>query len=296
VRLGALLVLAALGAAASEAASAKGALVLEPSSPWILDYDADSCALRRMFGEGDKSAQVEFRRFGPGLDLQTRIVTNALNTTDRNFRFRLDPTQEWKTVDQPIYIHFDEKFRGVIFTRRLVEGSLGRNATPKDWSEFLLAADYRSLESEAMAPVEGITVSRAFSRDLTLRTGSLVSPLAALNECVDELTTHWGIDFEAHKTLSRRATPVNVPRAAQMLDYPPRMLEKGMPGLVNIRLDVDAAGVVTDCHIQMPLSDPEFEKESCTKLKRVLKFDPALDKEGSAIPSYWVNSVRFVIR
>lgn len=290
------MIAALVAAGLSQPAAARDPLVLEASSAWELDYAADSCALRRNFGEGDQRTQLEMRRFQPGIGLQATVVTKATKMARRNFRYRLDPAGEWKDVDMPIYAHFADKFEGVIFSFGLVEAPLEGDSKPEEWAEFFQTVDFRSLEAEAAGTVQSITLSRAFKDDLVLKTGSLKAPLIALSDCVNELTTHWGIDVEAHKTRTRSAVPVTIARVSRMLDYPPRMLRENLPGLVNIRLDVDETGVVTDCHIQMPLSDPEFEKESCTKVKRGLKFDPALDKDGNPMKSYYVTSVRFQIR
>ena len=61
-------------------ADAQDAPGLAPSVPWTLDYDADSCALRRMFGEGEDRAYLEMRRFGPGLGLQTSLGSKKMIT------------------------------------------------------------------------------------------------------------------------------------------------------------------------------------------------------------------------
>ena len=126
-----------------------------------------------------------------------------------------------------------------------------------------------------------------------LQTGSLAAPMEALNLCVDELMGHWGIDLEAHKTLTRPALPINLPKVARLVKYPPRMQRAGMPGAVNVRLSIDEQGGITGCHIQMPISDPTFEESSCAALQRSLKFGPALDKDGKAVASYWITTVIF---
>lgn len=119
--------------------------------------------------------------------------------------------------------------------------------------------------------------------------------MTALHDCVDELVTHWGIDVEAHKTLTRPALPIDMAAAASMVGYPPKMLRQRMPGLVNVRLAIDEAGRVTACHIQMPLSDPEFAASSCADIQHAFEFEPALDKDGKPIASYWVTRVVFQI-
>ena len=107
--------------------------------------------------------------------------------------------------------------------------------------------------------------------------------------------THWDIDVEAHKTLSRPASPIDFDAASRMVGYPPKMLRQSMPGVVNVRLAIDKTGRVTGCHIQMPLSDPEFEASSCADIEHAFEFEPALDKDGNPIDSYWITKVNFRI-
>ena len=283
-------------------------ITLEPSSNWVLDYAEDSCALRRLFGEGKQRAQLEMRRFQPGVGLQTVVMTNATRATDEPYRFRFDSDGEWTNVKRPLYARAD-KFQGVIFRHRLIkhpprdetdghgdaETEPEAKAEPElgDWVSYF--SDISMQESAAAAQIRVLTISRAFMRDLVLNTGPLEKPLLALNHCVEELMSHWGIDVEAHKTRTRSALPVNSPSVWRIIKYPPNMAQRGLPGLVNIRLDVDETGRVTECHIQMPLSDPAFERSSCTAIQGMLEFEPALDKDGTPMKSYFVTSVHFAM-
>jgi hypothetical protein len=123
----------------------------------------------------------------------------------------------------------------------------------------------------------------------------MATAIEALQSCIDDLKTRWRIDVEAHKTLSRPAVPVNLDEVPGMMSYPPKMLQLNMPGLVNVRLDINETGRITACHIQMPLSDPAFEESSCADIQHALDFDPALDKDGTPISSYWITRVHFSI-
>ena len=73
-----------------------------------------------------------------------------------------------------------------------------------------------------------------------------------MHQCIDELMTHWGIDVEAHKTLTRPALPTNLPEVPRMIDYPPMMAQRRLQGVVNIRLGIDERGLIIACRIQMP--------------------------------------------
>jgi len=264
-----------------------------PSSAWTLDYDDDSCALRRMFGAGENRVYLEFRRFEPDTSLQIVIASERMNARNpSNFRYRFSSEADWR--DTPgINITLDNEFSGVIFNTVLFRTPEGM--TDPDRDAYLRSIDWRAQEREIVSRTDAITLRGAYRRELTLQLGPMGPPMAALNECIDELMTHWDIDVEAHKTLTRAAIPIDYTSSSSMLDYPPKMLLRSMPGLVNIRLAIDETGRITGCHIQMPLSDPEFEESSCADIQHAFEFEPALDKDGKPIASYWVTGVRFII-
>jgi outer membrane biosynthesis protein TonB len=71
-------------------------------------------------------------------------------------------------------------------------------------------------------------------------------------------------------------------------------LNAGQGAIVNFRLLVDAAGSVTGCFIQQTTRLKEFDDAVCKSISRRAKFDPALDKDGKPILSYYNNTVRFM--
>lgn len=292
----ALAIVLALSAACP--AAAKETTPLAPSGDWTLDYANDSCALRRSFGEGENRTLLEFRRFAPGATLQTLVATSNTKPKRRiEVEYRLGSEGEWSEAGAGLAVSLGNGFKGVIFRHSLFElPELDEIEDPIERDARLMELDWRSIEKEAAAGIETIALRRAFPKEIALQLGSLSKPIVALNECVDELTTHWNIDVEAHKTLTRRAVPINFAEVPSMMDYPPKMIQQHMPGIVNVRLAIDVAGRISACHIQMPLSDPEFEESSCADVQHALEFEPALDKDGKPIASYWVTTVIFELR
>lgn len=285
----------ALSAATTMSANAQDTPELAPSTPWNLHYDTDSCALRRMFGEGERQAYVELRRFDRAPTLQAAVGSNWMKATRRaDLRYRFGGGGDWSKESSATALTMGEGFSGVLFFPTLLP-DFEEIEDPAELDLRLREIDWQAMEKEAGARVDTLAVSGAFNRTIALKLGSLEQPVAALNRCIDELMTHWGIDVEAHKTLTRGPLPINVRRAQRMIDYPPQMLHQGTPGVVNIRLSIDETGGITACQIQMPLSDPAFEKTSCANIQRALKFEPALDKDGKPIASYWTTRVVFQI-
>ncbi len=287
---------AALSPALSLPARAADEEGLAPSSPWALHYDPDSCVMGRWFGTGDERAYVEFRRFQPGRELQVVVASNEMEAraTVEPFRYRFRDEDKWESSGDRLTMKLADGFSGVLFSASFVElpdyddidGTLEK-------ALYLHSLDLNAIEKEQVATIRSITLRGAFPRELRLRLGPITKAVEALQTCTQDLTTHWGIDVEAHKTLSRPAIPVNLREVPRMMDYPPAMLRLSMPGLVNVRLAIDETGRITACHIQMPLSDPAFEESSCADIQHALDFDPALDKDGKPIASYWITSVHF---
>jgi hypothetical protein len=73
------------------------------------------------------------------------------------------------------------------------------------------------------------------------------------------------------------------------------MLGIGQPAIVEFRLSIGADGVPLACHIQETTRPKEFDNAVCKSLMRRARFEPALDATGTAITSYYRNTVRFQI-
>ena len=285
----------ALSTLAATPARADDAPSLAPSSPWNLVYDDDSCALRRTFGSGRDQAYLEFRRFAPGWGLQTTLASRRpLGKSHPNVRYRFTDDEEWRNPGIALSISLEDGLKGVIIEPSLAEPPAEVDAITNgaERDAYFQSFDYRAFEKQQAAAIDSLTV-RGLGPEFTLRLGKLEAPIGALQDCVDELMTHWNIDVEAHKTLTQRAWPVNWSAGSRMLDYPPKMERQRMPGLVNVRLAIDATGKITGCRIQMPLSDPAFEESSCADIQHAFEFEPALDKDGKPIASYWTTRVIF---
>ena len=121
--------------------------------------------------------------------------------------------------------------------------------------------------------------------------------MEAMRDCLDELLNHWGIDAEAHATLSRRVLPADYEKLVRSLRraYPNTMEARGMQGYVRARLSISENGEPTDCHIQSTISQPDFEKEACEQLLDEGEFFPALDAQGNSIASYWATNIVYAM-
>jgi len=325
----------------ADCAVARDRVELAPYSNWVMNYDDDSCALQRQFGEVGRQAYLELRSFGDAQHVQVVVASKDFDRHSGPFRFAVEPLDQealevagfdmsggdgyqgklfsysfgWDARVKAALRDFTSRMPGITEEQR----GLVLQAIDLDWEsrafarlaseEHFLAAwrlaynafeqsdAWQSLRRTIESEVAGVVIERAFDETLSLRTGNLHAPMEAMRTCVDELQTHWGIDVEAHKTLSRSAEPLDYARLVRELqeDYPSRMREEGMQGYLRIRLNVSADGIPTACHLQSQINDEAFEEVACTNLMRFAKFAPALDKNGQPIASVFRNSIVYTL-
>jgi hypothetical protein len=178
---------------------------------------------------------------------------------------------------------------------RLWRDSAYRPAMDTFESAFLRSESWRSLRDSLEREAQGLLIERAFNKTLFLQTGSLRSPMAAMRTCLDELYSHWGIDVEAHRTLSRPAIPLDYARIVREIQesYPASMVMGGNQGSLRVRLGVAADGKPTGCHMQVEYNAEAFERVACEKLMRYALFAPAVDKDDRPIASFYQVTIQY---
>lgn len=284
--------LIATGVIAHPASAKTEPIRLSPSSPWNAHYADNSCRLARQFGQGDNQSILIFNRFGPGDNFQLTFVGKLA----RKF-YGAQKTQ--------VRFGPNEQVQDVV----VMEGTVGENPAlifpssmdieapdPAKAKEPFVYDGIPSpeLPAERTQAVNQVIIGKDGKTQLILETGSLGKPFAALSTCVDGLVQSWGIDPVANKKLSVRAIPVGNPAAwITTNDYPEDMWRAGQPAIVQFRLNIDANGTVTGCHIQETTRPKEFDDAVCGRLMKRAKFKPALDENGQPVATYWRNTVQF---
>jgi TonB family protein len=141
-----------------------------------------------------------------------------------------------------------------------------------------------------------LELANVLRKDLVLETGPMNKPLAALRKYSWDTVKLWGLDVEQQKSLIRKPRPKSEPwRWFDSSDYPEKMIRGGYQAIVNFRMMVDASGKPTSCHIQQSTRPKEFDDIVCRAAMRRASFEPALDSEGKPVPSYWRQTVRFML-
>ncbi len=262
------------------AGEAKLPLVLAPSSPWNVVYDDDTCRMRRVFGTGQQIVALDFEQAAPGQpyglvlsgtgakilrDRETITVTfgDAIVLSDLTWIAAIDP-------------------RGTKFMELRLSVRIDRNDDDK-------LGDKPYLRQNALNGADYVGL-RSGKNLFRLDTGPMNVAKSALDQCVDQLLTTWGLDPAIQRALLRGPEPSNnVANWLTTNDYP----EGAGSGIIRFRLEVGASGIVTGCHVQSGLSVKDFAEVTCRNITRRARFHPALDAAGKPVASFYANMTRW---
>lgn len=268
---------------------------LAPSSAWNIEFAEDACRLSRLFGEGDDKVALVLGRYVPGDWTHMVVAGGPLAGSKR----RQEALVQFGPVEGS---HEYEPFLGSLgqYEPALIFSGVRFFPSPDDdegkdpENEVDAQVFKEEFSRDREKAIEWVAIERNGSKRVILELGGFGDAMGAMRRCTDELVTHWGIDVEAHRSLTRAATPSNdIGRWVTPNDYPRNLLAKGYQGMVRFRLSVDEDGKATQCHIQDSTRPEGFDKVVCDTIMSRAAFEPALDKDGNPIRSFYRNTVRF---
>ena len=276
----AIFVLAPLSAAAQP---------ISPTGPWKLSADAESCALQREFGEGEDTLALELRRFFPG-DMRAVLSSRDLRPSkSKTIRYRLNDGEEWRIGDAKYNLAAPTGGSVVFFPWAFLLPEAHNISDPTLLKEFLQRRDLATVEKAAGARVDILTLEDAFENPVSLEVGSLAEPIEMMNDCLDDVVSGWNIDAEVDKTLIRPAAPTEA-TSEWLTTFPPisDLFHQARPNDLTIRLMISASGAIEACNFYKIGGDPRAAELSCESLRRNARFEPAFNKDGRSIKSFFV--------
>lgn len=163
---------------------------------------------------------------------------------------------------------------------------------------FRQSEAYTTAFAQSLTSVESLRFNGVFVKNIALKTGSMVSAVKALDDCIENLHTHWGIDTEAHKTLTRPAIFIGYADFVQKMlkSYPMIMAMRGQQAVAPIRVHISAEGQPTACFPLSEGANQAFNQTVCDVFMDHAKFAPALDAAGKPMASFYTQRVSFGIQ
>ncbi|WP_404337609.1 energy transducer TonB [Sphingomonas sp. MMS12-HWE2-04] len=275
----------AIVAAFPVVATAKDAPQLTRTEKWVVDYSPDACNLLAQFGTGDATILLKFTRYelGDGFALSVfgkQLGTSASPRTTAKIDFGL----QGGPVEVGAIAGSNGKYRAYLFASTRLDG----------WRWKAEGDEAPPVTPAQEAAVTGVTIAIRGKKPLRLEFGPLDKPMAQLRACQNNLLKSWGYDPAVQASLQRAPRPISPPyKWLTSQDYPVASVMNGRNGMVQFRLDIDAEGKVGGCYVLDRTNPDEFADITCRAVSSRAKFEPALDAQGKAVRSYFVQKVQW---
>jgi hypothetical protein len=279
---------------------------LQPSSPWIVNYADESCRLVRTFGQGNQKTVLEFESEAPG-QMDLLVVGRPLERDDGSDKVRgiflpvggkpLEgegatssesgaPAILWSKIPLLPDSLADTLERQAMNTARLARS--GARPPAKDLAQ---AKAVQAARHEFASKATELEVGSR--RPVILETGPLGDAIKVFDQCGRDSLRDWGVDPDIEDKIVRPVWAKDVSGWFSANDYPPQMLRAGQQSEVKVRLLVDAAGRPTKCTSLTHFKVVDFNQVVCDKFMKRARFEPAELADGTKVPSYYVNRVKF---
>lgn len=264
--------------------------LVEPSSPWRVDYGDSECRLLRAFGTGDAMVMLRIARGGTSGAFDSVIAGPSIP--------RLPQTV-------PVTLALEPQT-----TTQEIDGySL---AVPKSADRFIrwFDADASLLGQFGADQIVRISTGERYAVRLHLTQAR--AALAAMEVCYVDLLKGWGIDpaqvigvavppkpegggsltVAALRAGTRSPGPAGWVTSA---DYPTEALRQEIGGTVVTALAVNVSGRIDTCRVVISSNSALLDERTCTVLTQRARYSPAQDRAGKPMPATTLLRVRWSI-
>ena len=287
--------LAALSLSATAALAEQKERKFTASSPWLMDYAKHRCSLQRDFSDGQSTATMTLERSFPGDPFSFGLASDSIKASWR--------AQKMTVTFGPGGARNEKQS---LFTAEMTDGRKflmvsGVGLTKPVTSEDSAVEDERVSAAEEITTAEAVSfiaLDGALKETVHLHLGSFAAPLKALQVCVDDLMSTWGLDPETQRSLTRKAGPPDEYLFAKAMIRVGTDYMKGarkVPPVAALRVMVDSTGKPTSCMLSGPTGYEDLDRALCSAAGEQ-KFDPALDAKGNPVASAYLTQVRFWLK
>ena len=284
---------------------------LPPTSTWVVDYADQSCRLIRQFASGEDMIKLVIEKVAPRASASVLVVgpgvprkSSRPHENDGIFQ----PFVKSVIENGASYKAENNGGEAIIW-----QGALGSDSWLLDPDDPALKKAVAAVEKHRRPPPRTIEEQRAslealyarakniVSFDFTsgphrtsLSTGPMEKPMRILDQCARDGLADWGIDPNTDALIVRPAMSVRpAVRWFTTDDYPVQALRRSQESDMALRVNVDAAGKVTDCHVVSSVDAAEINKAVCGIMRERARFLPAELADGTKVADYDVVVLKF---
>ena len=256
-----------------------------PSTPWNIDYADESCALARRFTDGERDVWFELRGVAPVDRVRLTVGTDRLGTTQDDPHISIYPGREPLTPPAR-FIEGQGDIANAFVTTVSLNSFRIRGNPPA--AEGPQRDDDEELRVDRPA-VAGVQIAGAFDETVVLQTGAMEAALNALDACMADLVSTWGIDHAALADVAIRPSPRDREEWEPMVQrhYPRTGHRPSRNTSFSIVLLIDPEGRVARCVSPNALGDEDFLQVACAALSQYATFDPARTMDGRPTYGFW---------
>jgi TonB family protein len=263
-------------------------VVLQPGSPWNIDFGEKSCRLTRFFGASDKPHVLIIDQYWPDQYFGLALAGPLVDHIDGEGKFALRFFEGQEPIRRVPFKGSIEGFGAAYFYTRIGIATKDQPATgPQPIGTRFPAVDTRSAKDAAFVSLS------ADGNEIRLATGPLDDAFQILNQCARDFVGFWGLDQEKHRTATRMPYWTNEAAMVATVDFIPfERIKPGERGIVRLRMIIDEAGKLVDCTV-IEAPDVELvERPVCQAMKQA-RFEPGLDADGKPMRSFYATTITY---
>lgn len=266
-------------------AESENATLLQPVSPWNIDFGASRCRLTRLFGSEDDQHLLFFEQGAPRQSFGVTFAGSEVKRFQDARRLEIGMERD-EPVERQERIGIGEVAQvgpAII----VASYSIGRS----DPSSMLRNVGIDLAEAET---IDRIVLKRG-NRVLSFETGNMMPPFQAMNACTSDLLRDWGLDPDKHQSFAppKWTNQETIVRRIQNV-YPRSALVRGEQAIFRMRVIVEEDGSVSECFIENSTETDRLDSPACRTMERA-RFEPARDAQGQPMRSFFATSITYAI-
>lgn len=263
---------AALLAVMQQTPAASGPVLL-PSGKWEVGYVENGCTAVRVFGAGEAKLTFALKRQG-GFNRGAEVILVSSGEGEASApaepEVRLLPAGNAFEV-QPAF-----------------------GAAP-DENTYVVRFGVSAEQLMTMAQAMRVDLPLQGENRATIEPRGLPEVLKALTGCQTEsLITNGAIKAEL-EAVAVPPEPVDPARWISHTDYPIEAVRQGLSGTVTLLWRISAEGEIDQCRVVHNSGAAVLARGLCSRLERRVRYRPARDSAGNAVPAWDLQRIKWSV-